>query len=280
MGLSVVSISRSGAPKAASSNLKRVVEAQASTGPECKGKMTWVSGDVFKPEDYRAHLQGAVGAVSCIGAFGCDAFMEKVNGDANILAVSESLKADVKRFVYVSTVENTMPDFFLKGYFNGKRRAEEAVLASYPNGGGVVLRPSFVYGVREVAPKVEIPLNLLGAPMKTLLSMPGASELRKLPGMTALLTPPVSVEDVGAVAAAAAVPADVLNPGADHPCEGVVGADDISRLGSQMAADATADFVRDQLVSLEGAMAAVGENDAAHAAHADRATTPASTPSS
>jgi hypothetical protein len=34
----------------------------------------------------------------------------------------------VERFVYVSTVENNLPEFVLKGYFHGKQRAEAAVL--------------------------------------------------------------------------------------------------------------------------------------------------------
>ena len=58
--------------------------------------------------------------------------MEKVNGDANIRAISESLNAgrnitfqDIKhliyviigipRFTYVSTVESNLPSFILKG---------------------------------------------------------------------------------------------------------------------------------------------------------------------
>lgn len=38
------------------------------------------------------------------------------------------LNSGVERFVYVSTVENNLPDFVLKGYFRGKQRAEAAVL--------------------------------------------------------------------------------------------------------------------------------------------------------
>ena len=41
--------------------------------------------------------------------------MEKMNGDANINAISESLRAGVPRFVYISTVENNLPEFLLKG---------------------------------------------------------------------------------------------------------------------------------------------------------------------
>jgi hypothetical protein len=42
--------------------------------------------------------------------------MEKINGDANILAAKESAKKSIDRFVYVSTVENNLPDAVLKGY--------------------------------------------------------------------------------------------------------------------------------------------------------------------
>jgi ABC-type sugar transport system substrate-binding protein len=41
--------------------------------------------------------------------------MEKVNGDANITAITEANKAGVPRFVYVSTVENNLPAFVLHG---------------------------------------------------------------------------------------------------------------------------------------------------------------------
>lgn len=71
----------------------------------------------------------------------------------------------IPRFVYVSTVENNLPSFLLSGYFNGKRRAEEAVRDAYPSS-GVVLRPGFIYGVRGVdlpgAGRVGIPLGIVG----------------------------------------------------------------------------------------------------------------------
>jgi hypothetical protein len=107
---------------------------------------------VFDPAQWTKELSGATGVVSCIGAFGSDAFMEKINGDANVLAVEEAAKAGaclsqseasmhhshhrlvarvpsgVPTFVYVSTVENNLPEFLLRGYFHGKKRAEAAVL--------------------------------------------------------------------------------------------------------------------------------------------------------
>lgn len=72
------------------------------------------------------------------------------------------------------------------------------------NDKGFILRPSFVFGDRQVARGVSIPLWILGKPLQTVLTLPGFSELQNLPGMKAVLAPPVSVEDVGTVAAAAA----------------------------------------------------------------------------
>lgn len=63
----------------------------------------------------------------------------------------------VPRFVYVSTVENNLPDFVLKGYFHGKRRTEEALIDAYPET-GVILRPGFIHGTRDV----PLPSKVLG----------------------------------------------------------------------------------------------------------------------
>ena len=91
--------------------------------------------------------------------------MEKINGDANILAISEALRAGVPRFVYISTVENNLPDFILKGYFNGKRRTEKALADAFPET-GIALRPGFIYGDRTVPlsddRNISIPLWLMG----------------------------------------------------------------------------------------------------------------------
>lgn len=91
--------------------------------------------------------------------------MEKINGDANVVAIEECAKAGVPRFVYVSTVENNLPDFVLRGYFHGKRRAEQAVHDKFSDN-GVVLRPGFIHGTRTVpVPAVgdlHLPLWLLG----------------------------------------------------------------------------------------------------------------------
>ena len=96
----VISISRSGQPKVIRDGLHQV---------------EWLSSDVFRPESYRDKLADADCVVSCIGAFGSNEFMERMNGDANILAASEAICAKAKRFIYISTSENTLPEFVLKG---------------------------------------------------------------------------------------------------------------------------------------------------------------------
>ena len=103
---SVVGISRSGAPP------KYVIPENIDGGITLK----WHKADVFDVASWKNELEGADAVVSCIGAFGSNEFMEKMNGDANIIAVSEALNAGVQRFVYISTVENNLPDFVLKGY--------------------------------------------------------------------------------------------------------------------------------------------------------------------
>lgn len=62
-------------------------------------------------------------------------------------------------------------DFDGDRYFNGKRRAEQALLDAFPtvvrDGGqvvssGTVLRPGFIYGERQIADGVRLPLQLVG----------------------------------------------------------------------------------------------------------------------
>jgi len=216
-GADAVSINRSGMPKAG--------QASGSWLSQVK----WVAADVFDVKTWAKELEGATGVVSCIGAFGSNAFMEKMNGDANVLAVQTAAKAGVPHFVYVSTVENNLPEFVLKGYFKGKQRAEEAVLQSFPGGKGVVLRPSFVYGTRQVG-SFSLPLAVIGRPMELLFRLPPFPSLRqRLPGTQALLAPPVAVQAVAAVAAAGALGDGRVKAG-EGAREGVVSVDDIVRL--------------------------------------------------
>ncbi len=59
--------------------------------------------------------------------------MERICGDATIAAADEAAKAGVSRFAFVSAHDYHAPDFVMRGYFNGKRRAEAAVMTRFPN---------------------------------------------------------------------------------------------------------------------------------------------------
>ena len=102
LGIDIVSVSRSGG-----SNLRG----------SSRGNVTWVSGDLLSNggDGWIKHLEGADGAISCVGAFGSNAYMERVNGDANINAVSACIRSGVGRFTFISTVENNLPGFILSG---------------------------------------------------------------------------------------------------------------------------------------------------------------------
>lgn len=56
---------------------------------------------------------------------------------------------------------------FLPGYFQGKRRAEEALASNFPTA-GVALRPGFIYGTRQVG-GVGIPLGAIGGLLGSLM---------------------------------------------------------------------------------------------------------------
>ena len=74
--------------------------------------------DVFDYKNWMDVAASSTSFISTLGAFGGNEFMEKINGDANILACSKGLELKVPRFVYVSTVENNLPEFILKGTYS------------------------------------------------------------------------------------------------------------------------------------------------------------------
>ncbi|GJP46669.1 hypothetical protein CLOM_g5931 [Closterium sp. NIES-68] len=191
-GIDVVSLSRSGRPSISN-------EAWVNS-------VTWETGDVFNA-DWPVLLKDVTVVVSCIGGFGTDEQMERINGDATVVAVDAAKDSGVRKFVFVSVHDYNLPDFAKEnGYFNGKKRAETAVLDAFPNT-GVVLRPGFIYGKRRVTGGVEVPLDLIGQPLEKLLS--ATKDITKLfsplPASDLLLAPPVDVADLAAVAVRAVV---------------------------------------------------------------------------
>ncbi|XP_073049941.1 uncharacterized protein At1g32220, chloroplastic-like isoform X1 [Primulina eburnea] len=180
-GIEVISVSRSGRPSYSGSWVDQV---------------SWVTGDVFYV-NWDEVLAGATAVVSTLGGFGSEEQMQRINGEANILAVNAAKKIGIRKFILISVHDYNLPSFLLKsGYFTGKRKAESEVLSKYPSS-GVVFRPGFIYGKRMID-GYEIPLDLIGEPLDKFLSAIEnfTKPLNSLPASDLLLAPPVSVDDL------------------------------------------------------------------------------------
>mmetsp|Transcript_42773 Transcript_42773/g.110923 ORF Transcript_42773/g.110923 Transcript_42773/m.110923 type:complete len:352 (-) Transcript_42773:244-1299(-) len=200
-GCEVMSVSRSGTPPS------------WAAGSDWVGSVTWSKGDALS-DDLSGVLKGASAVVSCIGVIGGSYdSMEKGNGATNIAAAEKSKAAGVPSFVYVSVasiVPNSVggivkgTDF--KGYFDGKKEAEEAILAAYPSS-AVLIKPSFIYGGSDFGISPPRVTAGYGAGIEALLSSGPVRAIAGVsPGPVALtLAPPVSVESVAGAAAAAAL---------------------------------------------------------------------------
>ncbi|KAG0449293.1 hypothetical protein HPP92_027410 [Vanilla planifolia] len=78
-----------------------------------------------------------------------------------------------------------------------------------PKFAGVILRPGFIHGTRQVG-GIKIPLGVVGSPLEMILQH--AKPLSKVPVFGPLFTPPVSVAAVSRVAVRAATD-QVFPPG-------------------------------------------------------------------
>lgn len=164
------------------------------------GQVDWIRGNVLEVDSWRGALHDVSAVISCIGAFGSNDFMRKINGDANREAARAAAEEGVKRFVYVSAHDVGLPPFVLRGYFEGKKAAEEAVRQHFPYS-GVVLRPAMIHGTRQVG-SFGLPLSLVGAPLEMVLK--NMKSLSKLPVVGPALVPPVKVTAVAKAAVKAA----------------------------------------------------------------------------
>ncbi|CAL5064795.1 unnamed protein product [Urochloa decumbens] len=184
-GFVVSSLNRSGKPSISESWADKVI---------------WNQGNLLEPASFKDAMDDVSAVISCVGGFGSNSFMYKINGTANINAIRAAAEKGVKRFVYVSAADFGLVNYLLKGYYEGKRAAEAELLSKFTYG-GVILRPGFIHGTRQVG-SVKIPLGLVGAPMQMVLQ--NAQPLARLPLVGPLLTPPVSVASVAKVAVRAA----------------------------------------------------------------------------
>jgi len=198
-GLEVVSINRSGPPPINAPWLDQV---------------TWVQDDVFHIDGWREYLQDTAAVVSCIGAFGGDAFMRRINGTANVEAVKAAKEEGVERFVFISAHDYQLPGFVIPGYFAGKREVEAALADHFPTG-GVALRLGPIHGTRVLPWGQKIPLGAIFGPLEALMNTAAGKKASEgLPVLGPLLAPPLSDSTVARAAVAAAtdtaVPAGVM----------------------------------------------------------------------
>ena len=68
-----------------------------------------MQADVFDIASWQSQLQGAVGVISCLGAFGSNDFMQKICGDSNITVFNEAAKAGVSRAAFISVHDYGLP---------------------------------------------------------------------------------------------------------------------------------------------------------------------------
>ncbi|PHU20078.1 hypothetical protein BC332_11229 [Capsicum chinense] len=171
-----------------------------------------VTGDVFYAI-WDEILVGVTAVVSTLGGFGSDEQMQRIDGEANVVAVNAAKDYGIPKFILISVHDYNLPSFLLQsGYFKGKRKAESEVLSKFPSS-GVVLRPAFIYGKRKFN-GVEIPLDLIGEPVEKLLRAT-ESFIKPLNSL-----PPVSVDDVAYA---------VINAIKDDDCFGIFTIEQIKR---------------------------------------------------
>ncbi|CAM9898578.1 unnamed protein product [Laminaria digitata] len=179
-----------------------------AAGQSWVDKVSWTKGDPTAG-DISSAFSGASAVVSCVGVIGgSDEEMEKGNGDVNVAAASQAAKAKAGRFVYVS-VSHLVPEALggvaFKGYFDGKKRAEEAIAASFPST-GVLIKPTFIYGgdyFGLTPPRVS---DGYGSSIDALLSSGAIRAVAGIsPGLIKVaLSPPVSRDSVALACVAGA----------------------------------------------------------------------------
>ncbi|KAH9760178.1 NAD(P)-bd dom domain-containing protein [Citrus sinensis] len=177
-----------------------VVSGRSSLRDSWANNVIWHQGNLLSSDSWKEALDGVTAVISCVGGFGSNSYMYKINGTANINAIRAASEKGVKRFVYISAADFGVANYLLQGYYEGKRAAETELLTRYPYG-GVILRPGFIYGTRTVG-GMKLPLGVIGSPMEMVLQH--AKPLSQLPLVGPLFTPPVNVTVVAKVAVRAA----------------------------------------------------------------------------
>ena len=107
-------------------------------------RVTWGKADALQAETYRHHLRDADAVVVSIGSpplpFVDRAYQLLMNGETNVTATRTAKEEGVKQVVLINAA--MPPALTPKGYFDGKRAAEQAAREmAGPSFGATVLKP-------------------------------------------------------------------------------------------------------------------------------------------
>ncbi|CAL5358770.1 unnamed protein product [Camellia sinensis] len=114
-GLSVPSLSRSGRSSINESWAKNVIWHQGNllSDDSWKEALSGVTSVICS--SYTYNLYGELLQISCVGGFGSNSYMNKINETANINAIRADAEKGVKRFVYISAADYGVVNYLLKG---------------------------------------------------------------------------------------------------------------------------------------------------------------------
>ncbi|RWW15497.1 hypothetical protein GW17_00020663, partial [Ensete ventricosum] len=138
------------------SSVSRALSGRSSIRESWADKVEWLQGSLLVPESWKDVMNDvtAVVCISCVGGFGSNSYMYKINGTSNINAIRAAaekgitfyfldfilwqqifLNSGVKRFVYISAADFGLVNYLLQGYYEGKRAAEAELLTKFTYGG-------------------------------------------------------------------------------------------------------------------------------------------------
>ncbi|EEC73398.1 hypothetical protein OsI_07649 [Oryza sativa Indica Group] len=135
-GFTVASLNRSGKPSISESWADKVI---------------WNKGNLLEPDSLKDIMEGVSAVVSCVGGFGSNSYMYKINGTANINAISVAAEKGIKRFVYVSAADFGFVNYLLQGYYEGKRATEAELLSKFTYGAhdSTIKRPNHQISLQQ-----------------------------------------------------------------------------------------------------------------------------------
>ena len=234
-GLSVSSLSSSGVDPFASASVAFRSQPERAWTREVR----WLKADLLDGADdgdspsWKAAVQRSAppappvdAVVCCVGGFGSVAFMQRVNGEANVRALqallspspsssssrsgeaapaaAESALSGVRRVGFVSAYPYRLPTSLQRGYIEGKRSVEAWLQQRFPHStpaspsptaptfarSAVVVQPGAVYGPRYVRSLgLELPLHWLLGPLHWVTSSRVVQGVRQMPLLSPVLTP-------------------------------------------------------------------------------------------